>query len=137
MKNHEMNLESLSQAIGSLEDHELFELKVKMDAEMARRGISFDVGHMGEMLVIDYFNKTKGLPKLYRSAVGVTNVDANSRDGDRYSIKTYLKAKKTGTIYPDQDQKKQLFEYLVIVHLSSLYELQAIYRYSWKDFQSV
>ena len=137
MKNHEMNLESLSQAIESLEDHELFALKVRMDTEMAKRGISYNVGDMGEKLVIDYFNKTKGLPKLYKSDVGVKNVDANSRDGDRYSIKTYMKAKKTGTIYPDQDQNKQLFEYLVIVHLSSQFELRAIYRYSWKDFESV
>jgi len=132
-----VSLERLSRSISGLQDHELLTLKASVDAEMAKRGISCNVGDMGEKLVIDFFNRTKRLPKLLRAPIGSKNVDALSRDGDRYSIKTFLKAKKTGTIYPDQDQKKQLFEYLVVVHLNSSYELHAIYRYSWKDFQSV
>lgn len=58
-----------------------------------------------------------------------------SRDGDRYSIKTYMKAKKTGTIYPDSEAPtKQIFEYLVVVRLDEHYQLDGIYRFSWERF---
>ncbi len=66
---------------------------------------------------------------------GAKNVDALSRDGDRYSIKTQVKAKKSGTIYPDRnDTEKQLFEYLLIVRLSRTYQLEALHRFSWDQF---
>lgn len=78
-----------------------------------------------------HFNATKGLPKLLRAPRGTKNVDALSREGERYSIETILDAKKTGTIYPDpHDEKKQLFEHLLIVRLSRSLEVEAIYRLS-------
>ena len=46
-----------------------------------------------------------------------------------------MKAKKTGTVYPDEkDRDKQLFEYLIVVRLDPYFQLQAIYRYSWEEF---
>lgn len=46
-----------------------------------------------------------------------------------------MKAKKTGTVYPDEkDRDKQLFEYLVVAKLDTNYQLFAIYRYPWGDF---
>jgi len=75
------------------------------------------------------------LPNLIHAPIGAKNVDALSRDGDRYSIKTVQYAKKTGTIYPDaKNPEKPLFEYLLIVLLSINYELLAIYRFSWEQF---
>jgi hypothetical protein len=132
-----MGLDQLSQIVSEMQDHELLTVRARIDAEMDKRGISFNVGDLGEKLVIDFFNSTPGLPKLLKAPAGSKNVDALSRDGYRYSVKAYFKAKKTSTIYPDKDQKKQLFEYLIIVRLSDLYELKAIYRYSWEGFLSV
>jgi len=64
--------------------------------------------------VVAHFNDTPGLPNLQIAPPGTKNVDSLSRDGDRYSIKTVLNAKKTGTVYPDRDQpEKQLFEFLL------------------------
>lgn len=122
----------------NLSDDDLVVLRVALDKEMAVRGLSLTVGDYGEKLAIGYFNSTRGLPKLIDAPKGAKNVDALSRDGDRYSIKTVMKTKKTGTVYPDSDDpKKQLFEYLLIVQLSPEYQLKAIYRYSWDTFVKV
>lgn len=121
-----------------MDDDELFALRVQVDKELAKRGISFNVAMLGEKLCISYFNSKPGLPNLLQAPTGAKNVDALSRDGDRYSIKTFKKAKKTGTIYPDdRNHDKQLFEYLVAVHLNQDYELSAIYRYTWDGFLKV
>ena len=50
---------------------------------------------------------------------GTENVDALSRNGDRFSIKTVCEGSKTGTIYPEPDDRdKQLFEHVLIVKLA-------------------
>ncbi len=118
-----------------LSDEVLLSLRLQIDAEMAERGLTLNVGQLGEILALHHFNSTPGLPKLIDAPKGAKNVDALSRDGDRYSIKTALKAKKTGTIYPDSENRnKQLFEYLLVVQLTSDYQLESIYKYSWDAF---
>ena len=67
-------------------DAELVLLRAGLDAEMRKRGIAFSVGGVGERLVIEHFQKTSGLPKLQAAPRGTKNVDALSRNGDRYSI---------------------------------------------------
>ena len=119
-------------------DAELVLLRAGLDAEMRKRGIAFSVGGVGERLVIEHFQKTSGLPKLQAAPRGTKNVDALSRNGDRYSIKTACNAKKTGTIYPDSDDKdKQLFEYVLIVRLAEDWSLESIHQLTWNDFVKV
>ena len=121
--------------LNKLSDDELVILRANVGTELNRRGISFSVGEVGEKLVISFFNSKPGMPNLLQAPAGAKNVDALSRDGDRYSIKTFMKAKKTGTVYPDEkDRDRQLFEYLVVVKLDTNYKLYAIYRYSWEEF---
>jgi hypothetical protein len=119
-------------------DQELIQYRAALEVEMRRRHLGFSVGQIGELLVIEHFNRTPGLPKLLRSPIGTKNVDALSRNGDRYSIKTIWNAKKTGTIYPDSsDKNKQLFEYLIISQLSDDLTLKNIYEFSWQQFVKV
>ena len=93
---------------------------------------------LGNCSPLNIFRKTPGLPKLQAAPRGTKNVDANSRRGERYSIKTICKAKKTGTIYPDStDPDKQLFEYLLIVRLNEAWLLMRIYQFSWTEFLQV
>lgn len=133
-----MNLNEILTIIPDVTDDELMTLRCYVDAELAGRNITFNVGIMGEKICIAYFNSTPGLSKLLQAPTGAKNVDALSRNGERYSIKTFLKAKKTGTIYPDEkNPEKQLFECLVVVHLDTDYALKAIYKYSWDVFQKV
>jgi hypothetical protein len=121
-----------------MSDDELVLLRAGLDAEMRKRGIAFSVGGVGERLVIDHFHKTAGLPKLQAAPRGTKNVDALSRNGDRYSIKTVCNAKKTGTIYPDPDDRdKQLFEYVLIVKLAEDWSLESIHQLPWSEFVKV
>lgn len=131
-------MESEQDALSNMSDENLVLLRAKVDSELARRGISFNVGELGEKSAIAYFSSTPGLPNLLRAPAGAKNVDALSRDGERYSIKTFMRAKKTGTVYPDDvNADKQLFEYLLVVNLNRDYQLSAIYRYSWEQFVKV
>ncbi len=121
-----------------LPDEDLLLLRAGLRAEMRKRGIADSVGSVGEQLVIEYFRENSGLPKLQLAPRGTKNVDALSRNGERFSIKTVCDGKKTGTIYPEPDDKdKQLFEYVLIVKLAEDWSLQSIHQLSWADFVKV
>jgi len=133
-----LSLDDIKKHLKDSSEWDLFKLRIFIDAELQKRGINLDVGLLGEKYCIEFFNKTAGLPNLLQAPTGAKNVDALSRDGDRYSIKAFKKAKKTGTVYPDSnDPDRQLFEYLVIVELDILYRLNGIYRYTWDEFLKV
>jgi hypothetical protein len=122
----------------SLKDDDLISLRIIIEQEMRTRGISVSVGDIGEVLAINFYNSTPGLSNLNPALHGTKNVDALSRNGDRYSIKTILKAKKTGTVYPDtENPDHQLFEYLLVVKLAQDYSLEALYQFTWEQFVKV
>lgn len=124
--------------VSALDDDELLELRAALEIEMRKRGIAFTVGEIGEQLAVEHFRATRGLPNLQHAPTGTKNVDALSRNGERFSIKTIFKSKKTGTIYPDPDDAdKQLFEHLLIVRLSDRWELHSIHQLSWGEFLKV
>ena len=77
--------------ISKLTDDELMALRCNVDAELIARDITFNVGSIGEKLCIAYFNSTSGLTNLLQAPTGSKNVDALSRNGERYSIKTFMK----------------------------------------------
>ena len=56
------------------------------------------VGEIGEYRAIRYYNSTPNLPNLQAAPVGTENIDAISRAGKRYSIKT-VTGKTTGFFY--------------------------------------
>jgi len=121
-----------------LSDNELLTLRIRLDTELTRRGINFSVGEIGEKVAIEHFNSTPGMPNLMATPTGAKNIDVLSRDGDRYSIKTQMKAKKSGTIYTDtENPHKQLFEYLLIVNLSPEYQLETLHHFTWEAFLQV
>jgi hypothetical protein len=121
-----------------LSDQQLVMLRHGIEKEVRRRGLRLGVGDVGERLVVAYFNDTAGLPGLQIAPRGTKNVDALSRDGERYSIKAVLDAKKTGTVYPDRDAPdKQLFEFLLIAALNQDWTLKSIHQFSWDQFVAV
>lgn len=123
-------------SLNHISDEELLKLRISVEQEMNSRGIRFSVGEFGEVIALNYFNNTRGMVNLMLAPKGAKNVDALSRDGERYSIKTVQRAKKTGTIYPDAiDKEKQLFEYLLLVQIDEKYELLSIHRFSWELFK--
>ena len=46
------------------------------------------VGGLGEYLAIEIYNSTPNMPNLAPALVGTENINAISRKGDRYSIKS-------------------------------------------------
>lgn len=119
----------------TLKDADLIRLRAALEIEMKRRKIAISVGQMAEELAVRFFNQTPGCPNLLPAPTGTSNVDALSRRGERYSIKGICNAKKTGTIYPDpEDRDKQLFEYILIVKITPEWQLKAIYEFDWKAF---
>jgi len=119
-------------------DIELLRLRAGVAAELKRRGLASNVGQVAESLAIGFYNSTPGCPVLQPAPTGTQNVDALSRRGHRFSIKGVLDARKTGTIYPDRDNRdKQLFEYLLIVRIDADWQLLALYEFDWKTFCEV
>jgi hypothetical protein len=119
-------------------EDELISLRIQLDKEFILRKIKFNVGEIGETIAITFFKNQPNLTNLQRAPTGTKSVDALSRDGERYSIKTIKDGSKTGTIYPDPlDKDKQLFEYLLMVQINDNYELKSLHRFSWKQFLNV
>lgn len=95
-------------------------------------------GDLGEYIVIDYYTKTKGLPKLQFAPPSTKNIDAISVNGERYSIKCAT-TNTTGVFYgiekdADISSMKPLFEYVVIIKLNELYQPELIVELDWETF---
>ncbi|MCC4601213.1 hypothetical protein [Xanthomonas melonis] len=99
--NNQQPLEMPAFDVSRIDDDQLLGLRAVIDTEARRRGVSFNVGEIGEKLVIQLFNSRPDLPVLLVAQRGTKSIDALPRAGNRYSIKTLQRAKKTGTIYPD------------------------------------
>ena len=103
------------------------------------------IGDIGEFLAVEYFNNNVNKSNLQFAPPGTKNIDAISRDGDRYSIKS-TSSNLTGVFYgladPDgnfevSDKiniKDVLFEHLIIVFLSHNYKLNKIIELDWRQF---
>lgn len=122
----------------SLDDIDLLELRSAVDREARHRGLSFNVGEIGEKLAISFFKERPDLPVLAPAPRGTKNIDAISRDGNRYSIKTLQRAKKTGTVYPDPvDKDRRLFEFILVVLINEEFSLERIIELDWEQFCTV
>lgn len=95
-------------------------------------------GDLGEFIAIDYYNKTKGLPRLQFAPPSTKNIDAISINGDRYSIKTTT-TNTTGAFYGIEkdaalEDIKQGFEFLIVVKLSEDFTPELIIESNWGTF---
>lgn len=95
------------------------------------------VGELGEYLAIEIYNSTAGMPNLSPAPVGTENIDAISRKGDRYSIKS-TSNNTTGVFYGLEEPKsdmidRQKFEYVIICKFDDNYELQTVLEMDWDD----
>lgn len=95
-------------------------------------------GDLGEYIVIDYYNKTKGLPKLQFAPPSTKNIDAISINGERYSIKCTT-TNTTGAFFGlekdvDYSNIRPLFEYVVVIELDTTYQAELILEIDWECF---
>lgn len=95
-------------------------------------------GDLGEYIVVDYYNKTKGLPKLQFAPPSTKNIDAISVNGERYSIKCTTTST-TGTFWGIEknaplEAVKPVFEYVIVIKLDATYEPELILELDWPTF---
>lgn len=96
------------------------------------------VGELGEHLAIEHYNNTPGLPNLMKAPIGTENIDALSRKGERYSIKS-TSTTTTGVFYGLEEKGSlvedvQKFEYVIVCLFDDNYELHTILEMDWKTF---
>jgi len=95
------------------------------------------VGELGEYYVIDLFNKTSSLPNLSLAPPGVQNIDALSRNGEIYSIKTISSRNgTTGSFWNPEsiENNEKKFDYLIIAILNKKYALDMMLQLTWNEF---
>lgn len=130
-----MNIEEFS-------DKEIIELYSKSIKELRKREIVRTkniTGELGEYLAVDYYSKNPNLPNLQFAPPSTENIDAISRKGERYSIKTITNNGSTGVFYglPSKDSEEdpiQKFEYVIIIKLNDNFELLNILELTWDQF---
>ena len=129
--------------IESLSIEELAELISPSSAaykELQRRNVLRTknvVGELGEYYVIDYFNNTSSLPNLSLAPPGVQNIDALSRNGEIYSIKTISSINGTTGSFcnPESiENNERKFHYLIIAILDQKFSLQMMLQLTWDEF---
>jgi len=111
-------------------------LKLKERKLVRTRNI---VGERGEFLAVKIYNNTPGLAKLQAAPEGTQNVDALSRKGERYSIKTISEpGNLTGVFYgcgeKDDKNPEKKFEYVVIVVIDKYYKPKRVLELTWEQF---
>jgi hypothetical protein len=98
------------------------------------------VGERGEFLAIETYNSISGMPNLHAAPEGTQNVDALSRKGERYSIKTISEpGNTTGVFYGVGEKDDNLipdkkFEYVIIVQIFKDYRPKRILELTWDQF---
>ena len=117
----------------------LYSTVIKRLKELGQIRTSNITGERGENLALLFYNETPGLPKLQLAPKGTQNIDAISRNGERYAIKTVkLPRKATGVFYgigsPGKEVNEKKFEHVIIVVLDEYYELEKIIELSWDKF---
>jgi len=131
------------EVVKKMDDKELIRAYSLILKEMKQRKIIRSknvVADIGEQLVVNTYNKKPKFPKLQLAPEGTQNVDALSRNGERYSIKTTtLPNRSTGVFYglEEIESKKENtknFEHVIIVVLDDNLELVEMIEISWETF---
>lgn len=137
-----MDLEDIKNRIQKTADENIWSLYAFLTLQLKERGLVRTrniVGERGEFLAIETYKRIAGLPKLQAAPEGTQNVDAISRKGERYSIKTIsTPGSCTGVFYglaePGAEEKDQKFEHVIIVIIDKSYELKKMIEINWKQF---
>ena len=127
--------------LSGLSDQEIISLYSELITELKNRSIIRTknlLGDLGEYLAIHHYSKNPNFPNLQAAPAGTQNVDALSRKGERYSIKS-ISGNLTSVFYglndvDSKDVDAQKFEYVVIVLFSNEFKLLKILELPWALF---
>ena len=127
--------------LNNINDDGLIKLYSDIIMELKKRNIIRTkniIGDLGEYFAIQKYNENPGLPNLQAAPAGTQNVDAISRKGERYTIKS-TSSKLTSVFYGLNDpssteNERQIFEYVIIVIFNIDFELEKIIEIKWEQF---
>lgn len=130
------------ESLDGLSDEEVWTLYAYIGLKLKERKLVRTrniVGERGEFLAIKTYNETSGLAKLQAAPEGTQNVDALSRRGERYSIKTISEpSNTTGVFYgcgeKDEINSEKKFEFIIVVIIDNHYKPRRILELSWEQF---
>ena len=136
------DFDEITKEISDLSDEEIWTLYAHVGLRLKARKLVRTrniVGERGEFLAIKIYNETPGLANLQAAPEGTQNVDALSRKGERYSVKTISEpGHLTGVFYGcgDQDDSnpEKKFEYVVIVVIDKYYQPVRVLELTWNQF---
>lgn len=129
--------------IDDLSDEELWLLHARTEQELKKRKLVRTrniVGERGEFLAIEIYNATPGLANLQAAPEGTQNVDALSRKGERYSIKTITEPGSTTGVFYGLGEKdgaltpEKKFEYVIIVQIFKDFRPKKVLELNWEQF---
>ena len=132
----------ITKEVDVLPDEEIWTLYAYLGLKLKERGLVRTrniVGERGEFLAIKIYNDSPGMAKLQAAPEGTQNVDALSRKGERYSIKTISEpGNLTGVFYGIGDQSEsnpeKKFEYVIVVVIDRNYKLKNMLELNWEQF---
>jgi hypothetical protein len=134
------NCDEIEKKIENCSDEEVWQLFAHVNSLLKTRGLVRTrniTGERGEFLAVATYNSTPGLANLQAAPEGTQNVDALSRKGDRYSIKTISEpSNTTGVFYglgspEDHIPPEKKFEFAVIVILDKNLQLKKMLELNW------
>jgi|SRR3989344_5781751 len=136
------SFDQIIKLIDDLPDEEIWALYAYIGLKLKERKLVRTrniVGERGEFLAIKIYNETSGLVKLQAAPEGTQNVDALSRKGERYSIKTISEpGSLTGVFYgcgeQDESAPEKKFEYIIIVVIDKHYKPRKVLEITWGQF---
>lgn len=128
--------------ISKLDNNNLINMYSNCIKELKKREIIRTkniTGELGEYIKVEFYKNNPNLPNLNFAPPSTENIDAISKKGERYSIKTITNNGSTGVFYglPSIDSSEtpiQKFEYVIIVKLSNDFEVENILELTWKQF---
>ncbi len=134
--------DKIVKSIDGLPDEEIWTLYAYVSLKLKERKLVRTrniVGERGEFLAISVYNNIPGLAKLQAAPEGTQNVDALSRKGERYSIKTISEpGNLTGVFYGCGEQNEaapeKKFEFVIIVVIDKHYKPRTIVELTWEQF---
>lgn len=135
-------MEELLEKVNALEGEDLWLLSAKIRQLLKEKKYIRTrnaTGERGESLVFKIYNETKGLAKLQPAPENTKNVDALSREGKLYAIKTISgKTVNTGVfgglMVKKGEEPERAFDFLVIVILDTNLQADLIVEMTWEQF---
>ena len=123
----------------NLDDTELVNLYPQILRELKERNIIRTnnlTGELGEYFAEKLYKENAHLSTIQLNLKGTKNIDATSRQGERYAIKSRRNDYSTGVFHslPTENDGVVYFEYLIFIIFNDDYLLKEVYELTWDQF---